>query len=101
MAEDEMVGWHHQFNGLEFEQTLGGGERQGNLVCCSPWACKESNTTERRTTTKQFMIILFIQAFHMCCQVYFYLFYTFIIFEELNQFYYTTLSTEQYNIYPQ
>ena len=28
MTEDEMVGWHHQLNGHEFEQTLGGGERQ-------------------------------------------------------------------------
>ena len=36
MTEDEMVGWHHQLNGHEFEQTLGVGDRQGNLVCCSP-----------------------------------------------------------------
>ena len=32
-AEDEMVGWHHQFNGREFEQTPGDGEEQGSLVC--------------------------------------------------------------------
>ena len=30
-----MVGWHHQFNGKEFEQALGDGEGQGNLVYCS------------------------------------------------------------------
>ena len=37
MTEDEMVGWHHQLNGHELEQTLGDGEGQGNLACCSPW----------------------------------------------------------------
>ena len=41
-----MVGWHHQFNGLEFEQVLGDGEGQGNLACCKPWGRKKSNTTE-------------------------------------------------------
>ena len=47
MTEDEMVRWHHLLNGHEFEQTPGDGEEQGGLVCCSPWGCKESNTTER------------------------------------------------------
>ena len=46
MTEDEMVGWHHQLNGHEFEQTLGVGDRQGNLVCCSPQGGKESDTTQ-------------------------------------------------------
>ena len=32
-----MVGWHHRFNGHEFEQALGDGEGQRRLVCCSPW----------------------------------------------------------------
>ena len=32
-----MVGWHHQFNGYEFEQAPGDGERQGSLACCSSW----------------------------------------------------------------
>ena len=45
MTEDEMVGWHHRFNGHEFEQTLGDSEGQGSLACCSPWGCKESDTT--------------------------------------------------------
>ena len=47
MAEDEMVGWHHWLNGCEFEQALGNGEGWGNLECCSPWGCKESDMTER------------------------------------------------------
>ena len=47
MIEDEMVGGHHQLDGHEFEQTLGDNEGQGSLVCCSPWGCKESDTTEQ------------------------------------------------------
>ena len=45
-SEDEMVGWHHRLNGHEFEQTLGVGDRQGSLVCCSPWGHKELDMTE-------------------------------------------------------
>ena len=41
MTEDEMVGWHHWFNGYEFEQAPGDAEGQGSLVCCSPWGRKE------------------------------------------------------------
>ena len=37
MTEDEMVGWQHQLDGHEFEQVLGVGDGQGNLMCCSPW----------------------------------------------------------------
>ena len=47
MTEDGMVGWHHRLNEREFEQTLGEGEGQGSLVCCSPWGRKESDMTER------------------------------------------------------
>ena len=43
-----MVGWRPRLNGHEFEQTLGDGEGQGSLVCCSPWGCKELKMTERR-----------------------------------------------------
>ena len=46
MAEDEMVGWHHQLNGHKFEQASGYGEGQGNLVCCSLWGLKELDMTE-------------------------------------------------------
>ena len=42
-----MVGWHHQLNGHEFEQTLGDGKGQGSLACCSPQGCKELDMTER------------------------------------------------------
>ena len=42
-----MIGWHHQLNGHEFEQTPGDGEEQGNLACCSPWGHQESDMTER------------------------------------------------------
>ena len=42
-----MVGWHHQLDGHEFEQGLGGGNGQGGLMCCSPCGCKESDTTQR------------------------------------------------------
>ena len=47
MTEDEMVGWHHRFNGHEFEQAPGDGDGQGSLVYYSPWGHKESDTTEQ------------------------------------------------------
>ena len=46
-TEDEMVGWHHQLNGHEFEQALGVGDGQASLVCYSLWGLKESDRTER------------------------------------------------------
>jgi len=46
MTEDEMVGWHHQLSGHEFEQALGDGEGQEGLACCSLWGRKESDVTE-------------------------------------------------------
>ena len=46
IAEDEMVDWHHGLDGHEFEQSLGVGDGQESLTCCSPWGRKESNTTE-------------------------------------------------------
>ena len=42
-----MVGWHHRFNGREFESTLGIGDGQGGLACCSPWGREELDTSER------------------------------------------------------
>ena len=47
MTEDEMVGWHHQIYGHEFEQALGVGDGQGSLECCNPWGLKESDMTEK------------------------------------------------------
>ena len=49
MTENEMVGWHHQLDRHEFEQTLGDGEGQGSLVCRSPWGCKQLHTIEQLT----------------------------------------------------
>ena len=46
MTEDEMVGWQHQLDGHGFGQAPGVGDGQGSLACCSPWGCKESDTTE-------------------------------------------------------
>jgi len=40
VAEHEMVGWHHQLNGFEFEQILGNSAGQESLVCCHPWRCR-------------------------------------------------------------
>ena len=48
-TEDQMVGWHQELNGHEFEQAPEVGEGQGSLACYSPWGHKEtgvSNWTE-------------------------------------------------------
>ena len=45
MTEDEMVRWHHQLNGHEFESASGVGDGQGGLACCSPWGLKELDMT--------------------------------------------------------
>ena len=47
MTETKMIGGHHRLNEHEFEQVPGVGDRQGSLACCSPWGCKELDTTER------------------------------------------------------
>ena len=47
MTEDEMVGWHHRFNGHEFEQIPRDTEGQGSLACCSPCGHKELTMTEQ------------------------------------------------------
>ena len=58
MRKDEMVGWHHQLNGHEFEQTPGDGEGQRNLAFCRPWGCKESDMTEWLNNNSKGEIIL-------------------------------------------
>ena len=55
-----MVGWHNQLNGHEFEQTPGDSEVQESLAGCSPWGCKDSETTQWLSnklapTLKEFM----------------------------------------------
>ena len=51
MTEDEMVGWHHWFDGHGFEQSPGVGDGQGSLAFCGPWGCKELGTTKQLNTT--------------------------------------------------
>ena len=51
MTEDETVEWHHRLHGHEFVQTPGVGDGEGSLASCRPWGHKESDTTERVTTT--------------------------------------------------
>ena len=51
-TEDEMVGWHHWLNEREFGWTLGVGDGQGGLACCSPWGLKKSDLTERLNWTE-------------------------------------------------
>ena len=46
MTEDEMVRWHHQLNGHEFEQAPGVEDGQESLACCSLWSHKESDMIE-------------------------------------------------------
>ena len=53
-TEDDIVGWHHQLNGHEFEQAPGDGEGwPGSLVCCNPSGHKESNITEWLNTNNK------------------------------------------------
>ena len=69
-----MVGWHHQLNGHEFEQTPGDSEGQGSLACCSSWSCKESDTTYRLNNNNNQQCLLQVQVemkvaylLGMCC----------------------------------
>ena len=52
MTEDEVIEWHHQLDGHEFEQALTVGDGHGSLTCCSPQGHKESDMTERLNWTK-------------------------------------------------
>ena len=54
-----MVGWHHQLNEREFEQTPGDSKGQGSMACCSPWGCKELDMTERLNNTTPFFNFCF------------------------------------------
>ena len=50
VSEDEMAGWYHRCNEHELGQTLGDGDGEGGLACCSPWGRKELDTTGDWTT---------------------------------------------------
>ena len=52
LTEDEMVEWHHQLNGHEFEKTPGYSEGQGSLACCSPWGCRVDHDWVTENTHK-------------------------------------------------
>ena len=60
-TEDEMVGWHHQLDGHEFEQAPGVGDEQGCLACWSPWGCKESDRTGLKSSALLLFWILFLE----------------------------------------
>ena len=46
---DEMVGWHHQLDGREFEQAPGVGDGQESLACYSPWGRRVKTGLSDRT----------------------------------------------------
>ena len=58
MSEDELVRFHHQLDGHEFEQTLGGGEGQGSLACYSPWGHKELDTTNNNNKLQVYITVI-------------------------------------------
>ena len=60
-----MVGWYHQLNGDEFEKTVGDGEGEGDLACCSPWGHKESDTTQQLNNKKNKENQYLIQKFSL------------------------------------
>ena len=69
MTEDELVGWHHQLDGHEFEQAVGIGDEQGSLACCSPQGRKDSDMTEQLNWTKYLddsMWCTFLELFYNC-----------------------------------
>ena len=53
MTRDEMVAWHHRFNGHEFEQAPGDGEGWGILGCSSPWGGRQPDPIEQLNNNKQ------------------------------------------------
>ena len=63
MTQDEMVGWHHWLDRHEFEQTLGDGEGQWSVACCSPWDHKESDPTESLTWTGCFYKAIYVASY--------------------------------------
>ena len=57
-TEDEIAGSHHQLDGHEFEQAPEVGDGQESLACCSPWAHKELDTTERLNNRRIGLVLL-------------------------------------------
>ena len=75
-TENEMVRWHHQLSGHEFKQVERVGDGQGSLACCSPWGCKELDTTE---WLNWWMLLVLICVYLYIC------FYT---FHKISTFYF-------------
>ena len=65
---DEMVGWHHWFNGYEFGQAPGDGEGQESLACCSPRDCEEQ--VGSWTTPNQIITLFTLNLHNVLCQLY-------------------------------
>ena len=64
MTEDETVRQHHRLNGHESEQTLGVGDGQGSLACCSSWGRKESDMTEQLNNNSLSVAVFLVQSVH-------------------------------------
>ena len=64
MTEDETVRQHHQLNGHESEQTLGVGDGQGSLACCSSWGRKESDMTVQLNNNSLSVAVFLVQSVH-------------------------------------
>ena len=57
MTENETGGWHHRFKGHEFERTLGDGEGQGSLACCSPRSPKCNRLLQSVQKKNAFLVV--------------------------------------------
>ena len=83
MTEEEMVAWHHQFNGHEFVQAVGIGDRQVSLECCSPWGRKELDMTEWPNWTDSIVLFLSVLNWSLvnqfCVIVHWYIFLSYDI----------------------
>ena len=60
-----MVRRHHQCNEDELGKTLGDGDGQGGLVCCSPWGRKESDSTGRLNNNSSFIVYLTLYIYYI------------------------------------
>ena len=90
MTEDEMVEWQHHFDGHAFGRTLGVGDGQQGLACCSTWGHKESDTTEQLNWTEwsiKFKCILTTLNFYSLSRVWFFYFISFCFLYPLTNFY--------------
>ena len=74
MPEDEIVGWHHQLNGHEFEQALGDNEGQGSLACCSPWGSRVRHNRATELSRTEITIYRQILSTAKCLMIFHYCF---------------------------